>query len=166
MTTTPFDPLEVLRILQKHRVRFVIIGGFASRLHGSPSITNDLDICYARDRENLEALAKALRELKASLRGVSEPVPFIVDARTLRAGDHFTLETAAGNLDCLGLPAGSGGFEQLMRTVDEMDLGGVTARVASLEDLIRMKRAAGRPKDLIEVEVLSALLEERDSQGL
>ena len=129
-------------------------------LWGSPSVTTDLDICYARDELNLERLANALRELGARLRGVEEPVPFRLDAATLQSGDHFTFVTRAGNLDCFGLPAGSGGFEPLRRTAVEMDLGESRALVASLEDLLRMKRAAGRPKDLIELEVLGALREE------
>lgn len=157
MSERAFDPLRTLQVLRARAVRFVIIGGFAGRLWGSPSLTNDLDICYARDGANLEALAAALRELGATLRGVAEEVPFILDAKTLAAGDHFTFVTEAGNLDCLGLPAGSGGFDQLMRSALELDLGEVEAWVASLDDLIRMKRATGRAKDRIEVEVLSAL---------
>lgn len=163
MTAAAFDPLRIARTLRKHGVRFVVIGGFAGRLWGSPTLTNDLDLCYARDRENLERLAAALKELKARLRGVPARVPFQLDARTLEAGDHFTFETRAGNLDMLGFPAGSAGFEGLLRTAAEMEIArGLRVPVASLEDLIRMKRASGRPKDLIEVEVLSALQEETE----
>lgn len=165
MSTRAFDPAAAIRVLQKHRVRFLIIGGLASRLWGSPSITNDLDICYARDRENLARLAAALKELEARLRGVPPGVPFLLDARTLEAGDHFTFETRAGNLDILGFPAGSGGFEQLLRTSTEMEIArGLRVRVASVEDLIKMKRAAGRPKDLIEVEILAALQDEIENE--
>jgi hypothetical protein len=66
----------------------------------------------------------------------------------------------AGNLDCLGTPKGSGGYEALARAAAKMDVGGVTILVASLEDLIQMKRAAGRPKDPIEVEILAAVRDE------
>jgi aminoglycoside-2''-adenylyltransferase len=155
-----FDPLQILQVLDQHKVKFVVIGGIAGRLWGSTTVTNDLDICYARDRENLEALAGALKELKVKLRGADRDLPFIVDARSLKMGDSFTFTTIAGNLDTLGTPAGSGGYEALARTATKMDVGGVTVLVASLEDLIRMKRAAGRPKDLIEVEVLAAVREE------
>ncbi len=161
MSARPFDPTTAARTLSKHGVRFVVIGGFAGRLWGSPAITNDLDICYARDRANLRHLAAALKALKARLRGVPEGVPFLLDAETLEAGDHFTFETRAGNLDILGFPAGSGGFERLVRTAAEMDIArGLRVQVAAVEDLIKMKRAAGRPKDLIEVEILSALRDE------
>lgn len=159
---TPFDPLRALETLDRHKVRFVIIGAFAGRLLGSPSLTRDLDICYARDPENLVALASALTELHAQLRGVSEPVPFRLDAKTLKAGDSFTFVTDAGDLDILGTPAGTRGYEELARTADAVDLGGLRVHVASIDSLIGMKRAAGRAKDLIEVEVLAALRDELD----
>jgi hypothetical protein len=151
-----------MRVLNEEGVRFVLIGGFGGRLHGSPTVTNDLDLCYARDRDNLEALARALKRLHARLRGAPEAVPFRLDARTLAAGDHFTFATDAGSLDILGTPAGVSGFEELSRTAEAMDLDGLTVPVASLDDLIRMKLASRRPKDLIEAEVLGALREEID----
>lgn len=158
-----FDPLRALGALAERGVRFVLIGGFGARLHGSPSVTNDLDLCYARDQENLEAMAEALLALHARLRGAPADVPFLLDARTLMAGDHFKFVTDAGSMDLLGTPSGVSGFEELDRTAVEMDLDGLRVRVASIDDLIRMKRAAARPKDLIEVEVLGALREEIDS---
>jgi hypothetical protein len=158
-----FDPLRLLRELARRDVRFVLIGGFGARLHGSPTVTNDLDLCYARDEGNLEALAEALRALHAHLRGAPPGVPFRLDARTLRAGDHFTFTTDAGSLDILGTPSGVSGFDELDRAAVDMDLDGLRVRVASIDDLIRMKQAAARPKDLIEVEVLGALREEIDA---
>jgi hypothetical protein len=160
MNEPAFDPLEAIRTLDRHGVAFVLIGGLGARLHGSPSVTNDLDLCYRRTAENLDRLALALAELEAHLRGVPDDVPFRLDATTLAAGDHFTFTTSAGNLDILGAPAGVDGFEQLFRTAERLDLDGMSVLVASIEDLISMKRAAGRPKDLIEVEVLGALRDE------
>lgn len=160
MTDTVFDPLRVLTLLRQHRVRFVLIGGLAGRLWGSPTVTNDIDLCYARDPENLHRLARALGELGARLRGVPGDVRFLLEAETLAAGDHFTFATDAGNVDCLGTPAGSSGYEDLARAAERMKMGDETIEVAALEDLIRMKLAAGRPKDRIEVEVLGAVREE------
>ena len=77
-------------------------------------------------------------------------------------GKPFTFTTVAGNFDVLGTPKGSGGYEALARTATQMDVGGITVVVASLDDLIAMKRAAARPKDLIEVEVLAAVRDERE----
>jgi hypothetical protein len=155
-----FDPLRALRVLDEHSVRYVLIGVFGARLQGSPTVTNDLELCYARDPENLEALASALRALHATLRGAPDGIPFILDARTLMLGDHFTFATDAGGLDVLGAPSGTSGYDELARNADRMDLDQLSVLVASVDDLIRMKQAAGRPKDLVEVEILGALREE------
>ncbi|MGQ0742804.1 MAG: hypothetical protein ACT4OS_00395 [Acidimicrobiales bacterium] len=164
--SSPFDPLEVLRTLSAHQVRFVLIGGLAGRIWGSPSVTADLDACYDRRQDNLVRLAAALNELGARLR-VSRAdddaeLPFILDADTLRRGCNFTFRTRAGAVDVLGLPAGTTGFDMLDANAIEQDLGGVRVKVSSLDDLITMKRAAGRRKDLIEVEVLAAVKEQRE----
>ncbi len=160
MSLPAFDPLGALRALVQGEVRFVLIGGLAGRLWGSPTVTNDLDICYSRQPDNLERLATTLVRLEARLRGVDDVVPLILDAQTLAAGDSFTFVTSAGNLDILATPSGTQGFEDLVLAATEMDLGDLSVLVVDVEDLIRMKRAAARPKDLIEVEVLTALRDE------
>jgi hypothetical protein len=160
MSVPAFDPLGAIEALEGNGVRFVLIGGLAGRLWGSPTVTNDLDICYARDRANLERLAETLSAIGARLRGVDDDVPFQLDAGTIAAGDSFTLVTTMGNLDILGTPTGTGGFDDLVATAAKIDLGDVTVLVADVEDLIRMKRAAARPKDLVEVEILKALRDE------
>lgn len=165
MTMSAFDPLRVLAALNAAGVRYVVIGAYAGRILGSPTVTRDLDICHDREPANLAALAGVLGDLRARLRGVDDDVPFILDARSLAAGDSFTFSTDAGNLDILATPAGTGGYDELARTAVESDLDGVRVLVADIDDLIRMKRAAGRPKDLIEVEVLGALRDELDAQG-
>jgi hypothetical protein len=163
MSEPGFDPIAGLRTLVDHGVRFVLIGGYAAALRGSPMMTGDVDICPARDRENLERLADALRSLHARLRGAPADAPFLLDTRTLEAGDHFTFATDAGPIDCLGTPAGTDGFADLDVSASDEDLDGLVVRVASLEDLIRMKRAADRPQDRIAVEWLSALRDELES---
>jgi hypothetical protein len=158
-----FGPRPPLRTLLSHDVQFVVIGGIAGVLLGSPSFTFDLDICYDREPRNLDALAAALHDLKATLRGAPAGVPFVLDARTLRNGDSFTFETISGHLECLGTPAGTGGYRDLVRNASHLVVDGdLHVKVASIDDLIRMKRAAGRPRDLLAVEILSALKEERD----
>lgn len=163
MSTPLFDPIVALRTLVSHGVRFVLIGGYAAAIRGSPVITGDVDVCYARDDENLERLAAALQQLGATLRGAPPEVLFRLDARTLKAGDHFTFSTSAGPLDCLGTPAGTDGFADLDASATDEDLDGLVVRVASVDDLIRMKRAAGRPQDKIAVEWLAALRDELES---
>jgi hypothetical protein len=155
-----FQPEAVIRLLGRHRVRAVLIGGLAAITHGAPLVTQDVDICYARDDDNLDRLAAALTEVRPELRGADAGIPFRLDARTLRAGDSFTLTTEVGWLDLISTPSGTSGFEDLARTADVFTLFGHRVLVASVEDLIRMKRAAGRPKDLLAVEELGALRDE------
>ena len=155
-----FDPGRLLRVLTDHQVRFVLVGGWAGRLHGSPSVTVDLDICYDRRPDNLDLLAGALAELDVRLRGLPDGVTFGVDARALRAGDVFTLSTQAGDLDLLGNPAGVDGYDDLATRAVVYEVGDLRIQVCSLDDLISMKRSAGRPKDMVEIRILMALKEE------
>jgi hypothetical protein len=159
-----FQPEEVIRLLGRHDVRYVLIGGLAAITHGSSLVTVDIDICYVRDRANLDRLAAALRDVHAELRGVEPGLPFRLDAKTLERGDTFTLLTDLGAIDVLATPSGTGGYEDLARTAEVLELFGHEVLVASIEDLIRMKRAAGRPRDLIAVEELAALRDEIDAK--
>lgn len=162
MKSFSFDPLRALRVLSEHGVSFVMIGGLAGRLWGSPTVTNDLDICHDTTADNLTALSAALTEIEARLRGVDEDVPWRPTPEALASVDSLTLATTAGSLDLLARPAGTEGFADIAATATEMELGDLSVLVADIEDLIRMKRASGRPKDLIEVEVLGAVLDERE----
>ncbi|MGH9293007.1 MAG: hypothetical protein ACRD0B_02340 [Acidimicrobiales bacterium] len=158
-----FDPIKTLATLLRHGVSFVVIGGVAGRLWGSPTVTTDVGVCYDRARPNLEALASALRELEARLRGVDEDVPFQLDADALATGQNFTFTTRFGPLDVLGMPAEVKDYHELAVNSRQFDLGDdVVVAVCDLDDLMRMKRAAGRAKDRIELEVLGAVSEERE----
>jgi len=160
-----FDALRLLQELNDSQVRYIVVGGVAARVLGSPLLTADLDVCYARDAANYEALAAMLQRVHAHLRGAERGLPFRLDAKTIARGDSFTFVTDFGAFDILGTPSGTGGYEDLVRTAKRFDLGGVSAQVASIDDLIRMKRAAGRPKDLLAVEELGALREELTPNG-
>ena len=152
---------DVLAALSARRVRFVLIGGLALISHGSEMFTRDLDLCYARETTNLRALAEALAPLHPRLRGAPEGLPFVLDARTLRSGANFTLVTDAGDVDLLGDVTGVESFDALWERSTEAELFGVRVHVASLDDLIAMKRAAGRAKDqphLLELERLRSLV--------
>jgi predicted nucleotidyltransferase len=145
---------SLLRRLTEAEVDFVIVGGVAVVLQASPRFTRDLDVCYSTAQGNLERLAGVLANLGAMLRGVDEDLPFVPDARTLRQTQILTLSTREGDIDLLANPDGSPGYAALRRRADRMDLDGLTVAVASIEDMIAMKRAAGRPQDLVDLESL------------
>jgi predicted nucleotidyltransferase len=153
----PLSADEILRRLVERGVDFVVIGGIAAVLHGSARNTFDLDICFATDDANLAALGDVLVALGARLKGVGEEVPFVPDKRTLRQIEVLTLVTSLGELDVLSRPSGAPIYEDLRRRADRYDLGGFNVSVASIDDLIAMKQAAARSKDLLDIEELEAI---------
>ncbi|MEA2344302.1 MAG: hypothetical protein QOF63_2471 [Thermoanaerobaculia bacterium] len=153
---------QILRTLNEHGVRYVLIGGLAAIMWGSDYITKDVDVCYARDDENLKALVPALHALDAHLRGRPKGVPEFIDERAFRLGDTMTFDTKHGAFDCLGTPSGTDGYRELVSQATSMNVeDGVPVLVASIDHIIHMKRTAGRPKDLSEVENLKVLRELR-----
>ncbi len=155
MTSWPeFRPTALLGTLAHAGIDYVVVGSVAVVVQATPRFTRDLDICYATDRTNLERLGSLLVSLQAKLRGVDEDVPFVPDARMLRRTQMLTLTTREGDLDLLVDPPGSPGYAALRRRADVIELAGASVRIASLEDLISMKRAAGRPQDQIDIESL------------
>lgn len=149
-------PSTLLRALVESDVDFVIVGGMAVILQAMPRFTKDLDICYSPAKENLDALGRVLLAHDARLRGIDEDVPFVPDGRTLRGTQILCLTTSAGDIDLLVEPSGGPSYELLRRRADVMELVGHPVRVASIEDLIAMKRAASRPQDLTDIEALEA----------
>jgi Nucleotidyl transferase AbiEii toxin, Type IV TA system len=149
-----FALARLLHHLVQAAVDFVVIGGVAVVVQGSPRFTRDLDISYATDQANLDRLGAVLVKLDARLRGVDEELLFVADPRTLRRTQMLTLTTAAGDIDLLADPPGSPGYASLRRKASAIDLQGDTVLVASIEDLIAMKTAAGRPQDLVDLESL------------
>lgn len=145
----------------RHGVDFVVVGGTAGSAHGSTYPSYDLDVVYSRDRANIGRLVGALEEIGVRLRGAPDDVPFILDARTIENGANFTFETPFGDFDILGDAAGMRPFEKLFAASEEIEVGGLVIRVASISDLIAMKSAANRSKDKVMVEEYITLAEER-----
>jgi hypothetical protein len=154
------DPAPIFEALARNGVRYTLIGGLAGIAHGSAIATFDIDIAYAREPVNIGRLAAALGELEVTLRGAPPDLPFRPDPETLAAGLNFTFDTPSGPLDAFGEPTGAPPYAELEAAATEVDVAGVTVRIASLEHLIRMKRAAGRPKDLLMASEYEALAEE------
>lgn len=156
--------LRPLEALEAHGVRYVVIGGVAAIAQGYPLTTNDLDVTPARGPENLERLAEALVDLGVRLRVArGGAVEFPLEPGFLAQAASWTLGTNEGVwFDLVFEPAGTSGYADLLDDAARLDLGeGLVAAVASLRDLIRMKQAAGRPKDLAQLPALAATLEER-----
>ena len=151
------DIAALLGKLARADVDFVVIGGVAVIAHGYERITKDVDICYSPDPANLEALGQVLVELDARLRGLDEDVPFVPDARTLRRTQILTLDTPEGGLDLLVDPDGSPGYKDLKRHARRIDFEGNEVLIASIDDLLAMKRAANRPQDQTDIEALLAI---------
>ena len=145
--TPEFDPIPALEALSREGVDFVVIGGIAGGAHGSAYPTYDLDVAYRRTADNLGRLATALRQLHATLRGAPRDLPFQLDARELAAGANFTFDTDVGPLDILGDPAGAPPYDRLHADAGVVEVRGHPVHVASLDHLIAMKKASGRPKD-------------------
>jgi hypothetical protein len=152
-----FSPRALLARLVGAEVDFVVVGGVAAIVHGSAAFTQDLDISYAPDEGNLDRLGGLLVDLGARLRGVTDDVPFVPDGRTLRRTRVLTLETELGLIDLLAQPDGAPVYKTLRARAGYETIAGVEVLVASLDDLIAMKKAAGRPKDLVAVEELEAI---------
>jgi predicted nucleotidyltransferase len=156
---------EILPLLMRHHVQFILIGGGAGIAHGLARATYDVDVVYARTSENIRRLVEALQPHQPYLRGAPPGLPFRWDERTVAAGLNFTLTTSLGDLDVLGEVTGGGTYEQLLPYTVEVTAFDITLRVVTLERLIQLKRAAGRPKDLEVIAELQALLEERGPGG-
>lgn len=157
-----FSAGSLLRALVGGGVEFVVIGGLAAQAHGSPLITEDLDICFDLDRDNLDRLAVVLQGLAALRRGMPDGIQAPLDRRALRAGDVFTLRTRFGDLDLLARPDPGLDFTQLRSRAVRFEFDGLEVWIADVDDVIAMKRAAGRAKDLLAIEHLAALREELD----
>jgi predicted nucleotidyltransferase len=156
-----FAPQDILGILDRHGVRYVLIGGLAAILYGAPHITTDVDIVPQEGPDNLRRLSEAMRELNARIRvaGDEEGVPFSHDAASLARLGTWNLVTDRGNLDVVFVPSGTRGFDDLVRDAHHVAVRGVDVPVASLADVIRSKEAAGRERDRSVLPVLRALLD-------
>ena len=153
---------SLLEILAQADVQFILIGGVAANLHGSARATFDIDIVYARSMKNFAAITSALSPLAPYLRGAPPGLPFRLDEKTLANGLNFTLTTALGDLDLLGEVAGGGTYENLLGSSMWLEIDGLRIRCATVDQLISLKNAAGRPKDFESVAELKAIKQERE----
>lgn len=154
---------ELIRALAD--VEFIIVGGVAARAHGSARFTEDLDVAYRRSEENIHRIVRALAEHRPYIRGAPPGLPFVWDERTIQNGLNFTLTTAIGSIDLLGEITGGGTYDDLLPHTVVQEFFGVDCRFLDVQTLIRVKRAAGRPKDYEAIAELEALAEETRAMG-
>jgi predicted nucleotidyltransferase len=153
----PLDAPACVKALNEAEARFVVIGGMAVVLQGSAYVTQDVDFCFSRERRNVQAIAQALAPFHPRPYMMDPSLPFIWDEQTVRNSTTLTLDTDLGRVDFLAEPDGIDSFEGLYARAIDMELDGHPVKVASLDDLISMKRAAGRPKDLLAIMDLEAI---------
>jgi hypothetical protein len=156
-----FHPRELFKAFARHGVEYVTVGGVAIQAYGGQRMTHDLDVVIAASSRNMERLAAALQDLDARILGPdgqrSRSVP---SAALLGSSDQWHLITVHGPLDLLTLPAHLGSFADVRARAYEVSLGDLTIPIAHRDDLLKMKRAAGRPQDLADVQLLESLDDE------
>jgi hypothetical protein len=159
----PLDPKRIFTTLAKHGVHFVLIGALAARMQGFPRMTADADITPAKDDDNLQRLARALRELDARIytEQIPEGLPFDCSPQMLARADTWNLITAAGRLDIAFQPSGTKGYDDLARHAERFTVYGGELLAARLEDIIRSKEAANRPQDRLDVVVMREMLKRK-----
>ena len=160
-----FDLAQIIPPLIRAKVDFILIGGMAAILHGSARVTFDVDLVYSRTPENMERLATALAPHAPYLRDAPPDLPFAWEAKTIRSGLNFTLTTELGDIDLLGEVIGGETYKDLLSHSVDVEAFGVRFKCIDLPTLIRIKEAAGRPKDREAVAELRVLLEESEKKS-
>lgn len=144
----PLSADAILRCLDEHEVDYLLIGGLAVQAHGHVRTTQDADLFPAPERANLDRLAAALAELNARPSGGG---PLLgggaLDGAAIEAADVLALDTDAGGVDVHRAPPGATSFAAMRKHALELEVAGTRVAVVGLDDLIAMKRAAGRPLD-------------------
>jgi hypothetical protein len=156
-----FDPLKIVQALNHRGVEYVVIGGYAGELHAAAvPPTRDIDFTPRATAKNLSRLSQAFTDLGARIRtaGIPDGLPFSHDAASLAAVGVWNLTCAFGEFDISFKPSGTDGYEDLVRTALRVDVRGEQMPVASLEDIIRSKEAAGQPKDFTALPALQERL--------
>lgn len=157
----------ILEVLNRHAVEYVVVGAFAAIAQGAPiPATRDIDLTPGTSSENLSRLSAALHELGARIRsqGSRDGRPFDHDGASLGRARVWNLICDQGEFDLSFFPSGfDRGYEQLALRAHRVAVESTVVVIADLEDVIRSKEAAGRPKDL---RVLPILYRHQQDQDL
>ncbi|MEW6006857.1 MAG: hypothetical protein AB1595_01710 [bacterium] len=158
------DIKKILESLNKHNVRYIVVGGTAAIAQGSARLTFDFDICYARDKENLKNIVMAIAPFHPYLRGAPKNLPFIFDAKTLQMGLNFTFSTDVGDIDLIGELSGLGDYNEVLKYAGKSQIYNIDCHILLLEGLIKNKKTVAREKDKEALIELEALLEIQKQQ--
>jgi len=150
---------NILLLLAKHDVDFVVVGGYAVAAYGSSLVTQDVDVCCEFSPENLMRLQQALEGKHPVHRMTTKRLPFVLTPEKCRGLKNLYLDTDAGPLDCLGTVLGVGDFAAVKQHSITIEIDGVECRLIDLETLIEAKKAMGRPRDLLAIQELEAIKE-------
>lgn len=158
----------IIKVLNKHKVEYIVVGGVGSILQGADIFTKDIDVCPENNKENFERLSAALKELGGRLRGAQNvEVPITPDLlKNMQIG---TWVTRYGDFDIIhDIPAGENGalykYKDLYVNHDDVPVFGIVVHVASLKDIVASKRFAGRPKDIAVLPELEELLKQQEQE--
>jgi predicted nucleotidyltransferase len=159
-------PASILRVLADHKAEFVVVGGVAVQAHGYLRGTGDIDIVPRPTLLNLSRLGEALVELEAAPRHTRAAID-LSDPQLLKRVPMIHLTTSHGRLDLLNIEqlAGAPAYDELDRRALIIELEGFEVRVAGLDDLLRMKRAAGRDQDRLDIAALTRTNEELEAEA-
>jgi hypothetical protein len=154
---------EILEVLNRHEVEYIVVGGVAAVIHGAPITTFDLDVLIRVEADNAERLFEALIELDARHR--EHQVDLKPARQDILAGGHMLLMTRAGPLDVLGFIGEGQRFEDLLSASSEVGMTVGRFHVLDLAELIRQKKTLGRPKDRAVAELLEEVLRRRNEDN-
>ncbi len=165
----PLNAASIIEVFNRHGVEYVVIGAFAAIAQKAPiPATRDIDLTPGTSGENLARLSEALHELGAKIRadGVAEGLPFDHDGASLGRARVWNLICAFGEFDLSFFPSGfDRGYEQLSLRAHRMAVSGTVVVIADLDDVIKSKEAAGRPKDLQVLPILYRHRQDRKDNG-
>jgi hypothetical protein len=160
----PLQAGELLQLLDRHGVRYVVVGDLAATAHGATRVTFDIDLVPEWTEDNLERLAAALHEAgaRSAAPGADRPILFPIDAQSLRQFEVSTWRTPLGDLDVIvGTPTAArdvlARYDALASRAIEREAFGVTILVAALDDIIESKQALSRESDLVALPELHRL---------
>ena len=160
------DFKRIFETILAAKIDFIVIGGTAANLLGSPKFTLDVDLVYARTTENMQRIGDWLTPFHPYLRGAPPGLPFKLDLRTMKMGLNLTFVSDLGCIDILGEVLGGGRYEDLLPFTEIQSAYGFDLRCVKLEKLIELKRAVGRAKDFEGLAELEIIRQEKNNRSV